>query len=308
MPTTPATDELPRPDALRLPFRLSVALVVLTVVVILFGAMTTGTGSGLAFADWPLSDGELMPDRAFTEPQAFLEHFHRVLASCAGLLSVVICVLVFRASGSTKIQRRLALSGLILISVQGVIGGIGVLELLPRYNSATHGTLAQVTISVFAAMAYQLSSRRAATKAEPHSHAGSGRVLAMITLVLLIVQAFLGAVARHSPPGEGTHALWSHVGNAVIVFLVIIITLGVTARLEHIPGLKRLGQLGMGFLMVQVSLGFIALLVRRGKDPENIEYLWRAALISSHVLVGALLTVLAALVVAHVRAGTRLDS
>ena len=58
-------------------------------------------------------------------------------------------------------------------------------------------------------------------------------------------------------------------------------------------------------LVFQIALGFGALLVRTGKDPKNIQYLWRALLISSHVLVGAMLTVTTSLLAAHVRRGSR---
>jgi len=57
--------------------------------------------------------------------------------------------------------------------------------------------------------------------------------------------------------------------------------------------------------VLQVVLGFVALLVRLGKHPENIEHLWRASLITAHVLTGALLTVTTALLAAHARHGTR---
>ena len=42
-------------------------------------AMVTSTGSGLAFLDWPLSDGELLPARSYETLAGFFEHFHRVV-------------------------------------------------------------------------------------------------------------------------------------------------------------------------------------------------------------------------------------
>jgi heme A synthase len=292
-------------SGLRRPFWLATCLVGVTILTIVMGALTTSTDSGMAFEDWPLSDGQLMPVRSYTQLDGFLEHFHRLIAAGAGLLSIALVVAVFRNAAASPLVRKLSVVGLVLICVQGTIGGLGVLKELPRYNSATHGTLAQVVLSIAAVCAYLLSERRARTTAEVTTRSGSARKVSMLMLLLLIMQTFIGAVARHSPPGEGAHALWTHVGNSVVVFLVVIIALGITARLSHIPGIQSVGRWGMGLLMVQIALGFVALLVRRGKHPENIEYLWRASLISTHVLVGALLTCTAAVLVAHVRCGTR---
>lgn len=293
------------PDS-RGPFRLAVALVALTVVVILIGAMVTSTASGMAFTDWPLSDGQWLPERSLTTLAGFLEHFHRLAAALAGVLSLLLTVWVLRRPGVEPAVRRSVLIGLLLIIAQGVLGGVGVLLNLPVLTSALHGTLAQVTISVFAVTGYLLSARARATPTQVHPAAGAARKLAMIALAALILQTVIGAIARHSAGPGSAHALWTHVGNAFIVFLLILIAAGfASSRLAHVPGLRGIGRTLLLLLVLQVVLGFVALLVRRGKHPENIEHLWRASLISSHVLVGALLTLFASLLAAHVFRGCR---
>lgn len=304
------SDPLAIPSAastpLKGPFRLAVALVAVTIVVIVMGAMTTSTGSGLAYADWPLSDGQLMPESSYTTLPGFLEHFHRLTAASAGLLSLTLMVWLLRWPGMDRDVRRLAVLGLCLIVVQGVIGGTGVLKQLPLANSAAHGTLAQITIAVFAITAYRLSPRWQATVPTAHPSASTARTLAVVAVAALVLQTVFGAIARHSPPGAGQHALWTHVGNAFVVFLVVLISSGFAAgRLGAIPGLQGIGKALLGLLVLQILLGFVALLVRTGKHPENIEYLWRASLISSHVLVGALQTLFASLQAAHVFRGSR---
>ena len=64
MSTTFAPTELTAPAA-RGPLRLAVALLVAITVTILWGALTTSTGSGMAYADWPLSDGQVMPESSY---------------------------------------------------------------------------------------------------------------------------------------------------------------------------------------------------------------------------------------------------
>jgi len=70
------------------PFRLCLALLATAAVTVLKGALTTSTGSGMAYPDWPLSDGQVMPASSYTTLPGFFEHFHRVAASATGLLAL----------------------------------------------------------------------------------------------------------------------------------------------------------------------------------------------------------------------------
>ncbi len=284
------------------PFRLAVALVAVTVLVILKGAMVTSTASGMAFLDWPLSDGQLMPERSLTTLAGFFEHFHRLAGALAGLLAVLLVIATSRSHGLRSPAGRASLLGLVLIVVQGVVGGVGVLLNTPVVTSATHGTLAQVTIATFAITAYRLSTRWAVTVPAALPMARGGRRMTTIALGVVVVQTVLGAIARHS---GNEHALWTHVSNAFVVFFLVLIAASLAGgRLGAIPGVSGLSRWLMGLLVVQIVLGFAALLVRTGKHPENIEHLWRASLISAHVLTGALLTVVSGLLAAHVVRGT----
>jgi heme A synthase len=269
----------------------------------------------MAFSDWPLSDGELMPARSLETLPGFLEHFHRIAGALAGLLALALAVWVNARRLATTAARRLSLFGLALIAVQGVVGGVGVLERLPLLTSVTHGTLAQATIASFAVLAYMLSRRWLATPAAAADQVGRGRKIAAAGVAMVILQTILGAVSRHGSGSEAagvrstaTTVLWLHVGNATVVFVLLLLTAGIAAgRLGWIPGLRVLARWLIGLLIAQVVLGFVALLVRTNKTPANVEHLLRAGLISTHVLVGALLTLCATLLAAHVFRGTRRD-
>jgi heme A synthase len=191
------------------------------------------------------------------------------------------------------------------VLTQGVVGGLGVLKNLPAITSVTHGTLAQLTFATFAWLAYQLSDRYRATAPVTTAPPGSGRALALVALLLLVAQTVVGAVARHT---NSPHALWTHVGNALVVFLVATIaTAFAVGRLGAAPGIKGLSRAIIGLMIAQIALGFVALAVRNpdGKRPENVEQLGAATVISIHVLIGALLTVLVATLAAHVFRATR---
>lgn len=287
------------------PFWLAIAMIAVTIVTILWGAMTTSTGSGLAFADWPLSDGELMPERSLTTVPGFLEHFHRIFGGIAGLLALTLAIWLQKEQLGDAKARKTAWIGGCLILTQGLFGGIGVKLQLPVFTSVVHGTLAQVTLATFAWLAYQLSARYGRTEPVAGVAPGSGRKLAMAAVIILIVQTIVGAIARHSNSG---HALWTHVGNAFVVFLMATIATGFAiGRMGNTPGIRGIARAIVLLLILQIALGFVALAIRNsaGKTPENVANLGTAAVISVHVLIGALLTALMASLAAHIFRATR---
>ncbi|MEC9047150.1 MAG: COX15/CtaA family protein [Planctomycetota bacterium] len=297
----------PDPAALttRGPFRLAIALLCVATVTILWGALTTSTGSGMAYADWPLSDSQLMPESSYTQLPHFLEHFHRVFASGTGLVALSLWIWLAVSGRADRRATRTAFLGGCLVLLQGVVGGTGVLLNLPAVTSVTHGTLAQLTLATFGWLTYQLSSRYQATEVARDVAPGTGRKLVLFALVIVVFQTVIGAVARHT---NNSHALWTHVGHAFVVFLVIAIaTAFATGKLSRTRGVKGLSQTIIGLLVLQIVLGFVALAIRNeaGKSPENVDRLGAAITISFHVLLGALLTVLIAALAAHVFRATR---
>ncbi len=303
MSSTLAVLPPPRPS-LRGPFRLAIAMLVVTTITILWGAMTTSTGSGLAYRTWPDSDGELMPVSSYTTLAGFLEHFHRLFGATAGLLTIWLAVWAQMRAVAGAV-RKVAWFALGLIIVQGLIGGVGVLKGLPALTSVAHGTLAQLTLATFACLAYQLSDRHRDTPRVTTIAPGSGRKLMVFAVAMLVVQTVLGGVARHT---NSPHALWTHVGNALVVFLVAAIaTAFAGGKLGDTRGVKGLSRWLVLLLIAQIALGFVALGIRNpaGKTPDNVARLVPALVISVHVLFGALLTVLTATLAAHVFRATR---
>jgi heme A synthase len=302
--TTVALSESPV-VSLRGPFRLCVAILVVATITILKGAMTTSTGSGLAYPDYPLSDGQLLPVSSYTTIPGFLEHFHRVFAAGSGLLALTLALWLHFGRLGDRGTRRLAWGGGFLLLAQALFGGFGVLLKLPAVTSVTHATLAQLTLAVFAWLAYRLSARYRATEPLTEVPPGAGRKLALVALVALVVQTVFGAVARHT---NSPHALWTHVGNAFVVFVIATIaTAFAVGRLSAAPGIKPITRWIVGLMMAQIALGFVVLAVRNpaGKTPENVNALGSAATISLHVVIGAALTVLMATLAAHVHRATR---
>lgn len=241
----------------------------------------------MAFRDWPLADGSLWPGNM--ELAGLLEHSHRALAALVGLLVLILTVWVGLRERRIWV-RRLTVGALGLVVVQGIIGGVGVLKNLPVASSTAHGVLAQLTLGTLMTIAFALSSAWGIRVPTDAGVARSARRLCSVAVVLILVQILVGALARH---GGSPLALWTHAFFSLAVAIAVLLANSYcSGRLGEVPGVKGNSRWALGILLTQLVLGFAALAVRTGKDPANIAFLGRSALITSHVIVGAVLLLL----------------
>ena len=70
---------------------------ILGVLLIWVGAAVTTTGSGMAFSDWPLSNGSVNPPGWLSFPPQLLEHGHRLLATLVGLCALTMFLWQWRS-------------------------------------------------------------------------------------------------------------------------------------------------------------------------------------------------------------------
>tara|TARA_B100001123_G_scaffold28900_1_gene30600 strand:+ start:3972 stop:4961 length:990 start_codon:yes stop_codon:yes gene_type:complete len=168
-----------------------------TFVLIVAGGLVTSTGSGLSVPDWPLSYGTLMPPMV---AGIFYEHGHRMIASFVGLLTVCLAVWVWRVEPRRWV-RLLSLAALVAVVVQGIIGGLTVIYLLPTALSVTHACLAQTFFCATLVLALALRpGGQDLTSAESEA-AARVRKPALILFVVIYVQLILGALVRHTEAG-----------------------------------------------------------------------------------------------------------
>src|SRR5918994_1730500 len=112
------------------PHRLAVALACATCPLLFIGGLVTSKGAGLAVPDWPTSFGYNM----FLYPWSkmigdiFYEHSHRLIAAAVGLLTIAV-TLTFWLKERRQWLRWLGVAALLLVIVQGVIGGLRVVLL-----------------------------------------------------------------------------------------------------------------------------------------------------------------------------------
>jgi cytochrome c oxidase assembly protein subunit 15 len=171
-----------------------------TLLLIAAGGMVTSTDSGLAVPDWPNTYGRFMFSFPLEQMVGgiFYEHGHRMIASTVGFLTIVLAAWLWAAE-PRRWLRWLGVFALVSVIVQGVLGGITVLYLLPAPVSIGHAGLAQIffclTVSV------SLFTSPSWVSAETAVDDGALRHVAGATTVLVYSQIILGATMRHIEAG-----------------------------------------------------------------------------------------------------------
>ncbi len=173
------------------------------------GAFTTSIRAGMAFPDWPLSNGSLNPDGWLADESQRAEHGHRLIAVQLGLIALGLALWHQRVEPRPKV-RLIAWALPALVLAQGVLGGLRVL--LDRQNLLTEGNGLAQTFAISHALGAQavLLALIALTLAHgaPTTFAAPPRPrlapvyrLGLLAVFLLLIQAALGAILRHGGAG-----------------------------------------------------------------------------------------------------------
>jgi heme a synthase len=269
-----------------------------TVLLLAAGGMVPSTDSGLAVPDWPNTYGHFM----FSFPLermvggVLYEHGHRLIASVVGMLTIVLAVWTWRAE-SRRWVRRLGAAALGTVIVQGLLGGLTVLFLLPAAVSIGHAALAQLFFCMTVTLAL-VTSRGWLAPSGPLPFDRTLTRLAAWTSGLIFVQILLGATMRHREAGMAIPdfplafgrilpPFWSidisvhfaHRMGALVVSAMILATFLYLRR--HAPahsGLRRPCALMVLLVLVQVTLG--AFVILTGLQPVvNTAHLVNGALL-----------------------------
>jgi cytochrome c oxidase assembly protein subunit 15 len=170
---------------------------------IFIGGQVKSTESGLAVPDWPNTYGHFMFSFPWEKMVGgiFWEHLHRMVASVAGLLTFALTWWVYKADRRRWVK-RIALAASIAVLVQGLLGGLTVIFLLPAWISSSHGTLAQIYLCLCVAVMLATSSRwEDAPVRTLDNDATPLRKLALVTTLAIFLQLIIGAVMRHTESG-----------------------------------------------------------------------------------------------------------
>ena len=270
------------------------------------GAFTTSIGAGMAFSDWPLSNGSLNPHGWMTNLSMFAEHSHRLSAGVMSTVTIILALWLWRTEERSWL-RKLALFAVGLVLAQAVVGGLRVLydshqvELvdtsLGRLFAMLHACLAQLFACTLIAIA-AACSRGWIERITPGAGANTRR-LGRICVALLFVQLAIAAVMRHSFAGLAIPtfpasnvdggllpAVWNfrvgiHFAHRVMAAVLCLALPWYAFTLRADRGASagmRVGAIALLILLLlQVFLG------------AQIIWTYRAAAVTTgHVLVGAL--------------------
>ena len=177
-------------------------------VLVALGAFTTTIGAGMAFPDWPLSNGSVNPHGWLTEIDKFAEHSHRLSGMVMGLVTIGLAVWLHLRESRAWL-RQLGWWALAVVIFQGLVGGQrvkldaitvpGFEMTLGEMLRLPHGMLAQIYVCMLFAIVAGLSrpwiENRLGT-AGPRV-----RRLGAVCVALLLVQLAVAVTMRHNHAG-----------------------------------------------------------------------------------------------------------
>jgi len=271
-----------------------------TLFLIFVGGLVTSTGSGLAVPDWPLSYGQIFPPMV---GGVFFEHGHRMVAASVGLLTVVLTFWVL-----AKDRRRwvgwLAACALFTVILQGVLGGITVLFLLPTAVSVAHACLAQAFFCLTVTIAVVTGRRWESAAAGGRQVDGGLRAATAGLAGVVYVQLILGAVMRHLGAGLAipdfplsfgrlvppffnaaiaihfAHRVWA----LIVVAIAVMVSVRVMSRHRGASLLVRPVMLLWILVPAQVALGAMAVWTGKSVVPTTAHVACGAAILATSLV------------------------
>lgn len=238
--------------------------------------------------------GGLVTSRdARREGGTIYEHGQSMVATTAGLLTVVSVIWLFRSERRQWLQRLGAIAPVAVI-VQGVLGGLTVLLLLFWWISTSHASLAQLFFSTTVAVALFTSNwwlRGPLPLEEGPKFPIRG--WSPLAPVCVLCQLALGAAARHGAIGSLYHILASPIVTGVILWVSLRILFHYAQNRE----VRLASTTLLGITFCQVFPGIAAHMSRVAYAAAVQSMPLTVAFTVFHVAVGAL-TMAAALALA----------
>ncbi|HET6425302.1 MAG TPA: COX15/CtaA family protein [Planctomycetaceae bacterium] len=282
--------------------RLAWATALIALLPISVGAVVTTVDAGMAFADWPTSDGHGMLAYPWLKSTGdkFLEHGHRLAGMLIGVMTLGLAAAAFSWDCRPGVR---TLVGLILAGVvlQGLLGGSRVIQ-NERVLALLHGQFAAWIFSLMGLLVAMTGRRwEPAAPVSDSSRSwmafGSGLVL----IVVLLAQYLLGGMLRHL----GDANAWLIHPWFAIVVAIAAVALCLFAQRTGETTLARAGRWVVGFVVAQALLGLATWAVKYGFPQWDLVAVQNSslqvAIRSFHKVLG-LLTLMTAFV-AVVRCG-----
>ncbi len=274
------------------------------------GGFTTSIKAGMAFLDWPLSNGSINPEGWLSETDKFAEHSHRLLGMQIGIIAIGLVLWTFLREARAWV-RKLAWALLGLVILQGLLGGARVLfdqlntqaesNLLAQFFLVAHASGAMIVLTLLVSITLACSRSWIECRWAMPEGTAFDRIKhwALIAYGATFIQIFIGAVMRHADAGLAIArfplaneyslipAYWNfpvaiHFAHRVGAVFLTGLLLWFCVYLWRFRALDRLfaqfSSVIVGILSLQIYLG--ALTIWTAKNPYSA---------TMHHLVGAFL-------------------
>lgn len=288
---------------------LSLVTLFITFLLIILGGIVHNTGSSLACPDWPLCYGQFFPRM---EGGILIEHGHRLLGSLVGFLTIIMVLIAKKDRLKKPYIFKLTVIALIMVIIQGILGGITVIYKLPTIVSTTHLGLSLIFFSTLILINHQFYKVNPKEKDLLKSTWNPDLKFGILfTTGSVYLQILLGAFMRHSGAGascglghgymfkclEQSSGTWwpslpiaqlhmSHRIFAVVVFFLAVYFLGKSVKyfsktfksFTAQPVLiiaAILGQIILGLLTVGLNMSIVPTTAHLGLAAICLGLLWK---------------------------------
>jgi len=214
------------------------------------------------------------------------EHSHRLLGALVGLLTIVLALGLWLQESRLWL-RWLGVVAVAAVILQGVLGGLRVV-LLQQTLAIIHACFAQAFFMLLVSIAFFTAPQHDASLAEPPAaDLGRLRRLCVVTTGLIYMQVVFGAILRHTGSRLDAHLLFA----GLVALHVLIINMHVWRHHIEQSLLVRPVMLLAVLLMLQLSLGLGAYLVRYTAMAAMVTDFTGVSLTTSHLAVGSVMLV-----------------
>ncbi len=249
--------------------RLLWSTILVVIALMVMGNVVSVMGAGLGCPDWPLCHGRVIPPLRW---DAWLEFSHRLLGLGATVMILLSGWRIWRSP--FPVARRLLLGVIGLLGVQILLGGVVVLLELPTLLTSLHLVLAYLILGLFFLSVWVVERRARRLKVVDR--------VALVTTALVLLQAFVGAVVRHSDaalvcpefptclagrwiPPVMNHALGVHLSHRWLAYFL---------ALWPLPFLRRRwARVFLALVVLQIALGAWTVLSRIHLGVVSLHYL-----------------------------------
>jgi cytochrome c oxidase assembly protein subunit 15 len=228
-----------------------VFVALMTLLLVVAGALVTSNDAGGAIPDWPLSWGRLVPP---LEGGIVYAYSHRLLAAAVVLLTLILGI-------QTKFWLPFG-----LVVAQALLGGLAVLMVAPKWTILAHACLAQLC---FGALVWRAIVRRGKAR-------GPIPAPQIAAVAAVFIQTIPGAALRHQMIGAEAHIVGAGIATIIVLWAVVPV------MLEH---MREAGAL-LAITAFQIFLGMGAYFSRSVDAPQPLPLMvWFTA---AHVAVGSM--------------------